>query len=544
QAICQYFLNGSCRFGAACRNEHPQNGGRPTFGNQTWTPSTTTGPTTTTAGGTSKSSSLAFTAESIKKDLTENEDRPLWPLSSYGPGKGEPILISGIEESPEELRYMAWQAMKSGDMNQVEAYKTYEANKISAAQRTFQNGRDNSLDAFTVAFQASPHGSQAPTSALGNTQTPSAFGSVTKPTSAFGQPAFGQPSQPVSAFGRAGFGQPPAPVSAFGTSTSTSAFGQPSQPTSTFGQTSQPTSAFAAPAQPTSSFGSVTKPVSAFGQSAFGQPVKPASAFGQPAFGQSGFGQPVKPASAFGQPAFGQTSQPSAFSQPAQPSTSAFAPTAASSGGGFSAFAGKPASFAQPPATSSTFGTTAVAPQSAFGNPTAAPQSAFGAGGTGSAFGTTTSTPQSAFGTSGVPSTFGTGKTTAASAFGPGGTGSAFGPGGAGSAFGHSGTGPATITPNNPPTASAFGGPNQSVAGAQPQIQTETPAQPRLQSQLSSKPGSDHASFSFENSKDPYAVLLPPNYLDIIPKAAKDAFASQEFQWGHVPEWAPPMEMR
>ncbi|KAF8523495.1 hypothetical protein BU17DRAFT_63784 [Hysterangium stoloniferum] len=136
-------------------------------------------------------------------------------------------------------------------------------------------------------------------------------------------------------------------------------------------------------------------------------------------------------------------------------------------------------------------------------------------GGTGSAFGNTTSTPQSAFGMSGVPSAFGTGKTTAASAFGLGGTGSA---------FGHSGTGPATITPNNPPTTSAFRGPNKS-------------------SQLSSKPGSDHASFSFENSKDPYAVLLLPNYLDIIPKAAKDAFASQEFQWGHVPEWAPPMEM-
>lgn len=65
---------------------------------------------------------LVARADTIKKDLTPGDDKPLWPLSSYGPGKSEATLISGLDESPEELRFMAWQALKSGDPTQVEAY--------------------------------------------------------------------------------------------------------------------------------------------------------------------------------------------------------------------------------------------------------------------------------------------------------------------------------------------------------------------------------------------------------------------------------------
>ncbi|KAF8510727.1 hypothetical protein BU17DRAFT_55166, partial [Hysterangium stoloniferum] len=104
-------------------------------------------------------------------------------------------------------------------------------------------------------------------------------------------------------------------------------------------------------------------------------------------------------------------------------------------------------------------------------------------------------------------------------------------------------------------SASAFGQPSQPTSTfgqtSQPTSVFAAPAQPTSSFSSVTKPVSafgqsafDHASFSFENSKDLCTMLLPPNYLDIIPKAAKDAFASQEFQWGHVPEWAPPMEMR
>lgn len=47
-------------------------------------------------------------------DITPFKDKPLWPLSSYGPAKHEPVVISGLDESPEELRVKAVTALKAG----------------------------------------------------------------------------------------------------------------------------------------------------------------------------------------------------------------------------------------------------------------------------------------------------------------------------------------------------------------------------------------------------------------------------------------------
>jgi len=52
--------------------------------------------------------------ESITNDVTHLQDKPLWPLSSYGPAKYEPIVIGGLDESPEELRLKAVTALKAG----------------------------------------------------------------------------------------------------------------------------------------------------------------------------------------------------------------------------------------------------------------------------------------------------------------------------------------------------------------------------------------------------------------------------------------------
>lgn len=38
----------------------------------------------------------------------------MWPLSSYGPAKHEPVVIGGLDESPEELRLKAVTALKAG----------------------------------------------------------------------------------------------------------------------------------------------------------------------------------------------------------------------------------------------------------------------------------------------------------------------------------------------------------------------------------------------------------------------------------------------
>jgi nucleoporin NUP42 len=57
---------------------------------------------------------ISFSAESIRKDLTQGVDRPLYPLSSYGPGKCIPCVIDGLDQSPEELRVAAWTAVREG----------------------------------------------------------------------------------------------------------------------------------------------------------------------------------------------------------------------------------------------------------------------------------------------------------------------------------------------------------------------------------------------------------------------------------------------
>jgi nucleoporin NUP42 len=53
----------------------------------------------------------------MTKDLTPGQEKPLWPLTSYGPAKHQPPLIGGLEESFEELRVRAVTAVKSGTTN-------------------------------------------------------------------------------------------------------------------------------------------------------------------------------------------------------------------------------------------------------------------------------------------------------------------------------------------------------------------------------------------------------------------------------------------
>ena len=58
-----------------------------------------------------------YSATSISNDLTPHIDKPIWPLSSYAPAKHEPLLITGLDESPEELRVKAAAAVASGNIN-------------------------------------------------------------------------------------------------------------------------------------------------------------------------------------------------------------------------------------------------------------------------------------------------------------------------------------------------------------------------------------------------------------------------------------------
>jgi len=52
----------------------------------------------------------------MKSDLSS--DKPIWPLSCYGPAKYEPTLIAGLDESMEELRVRAVLALKAGNSSE------------------------------------------------------------------------------------------------------------------------------------------------------------------------------------------------------------------------------------------------------------------------------------------------------------------------------------------------------------------------------------------------------------------------------------------
>jgi hypothetical protein len=54
-------------------------------------------------------------ADSVRDDLTANKDKPMWPLSSYGPAKGEPLVIPGLDLSFEEMRVKAFEVNKAGN---------------------------------------------------------------------------------------------------------------------------------------------------------------------------------------------------------------------------------------------------------------------------------------------------------------------------------------------------------------------------------------------------------------------------------------------
>lgn len=126
-------MRGSCRFGSDCRNEHPPRQsafGSPSVLFSVLSHSLSRSPRLVHQQCTSKSirhvyvrynstrlplSLIPFSRDTMKSDLSS--DKPLWPLSSYGPAKFEPNIVAGLDESMEELRVRAALALNAGNSN-------------------------------------------------------------------------------------------------------------------------------------------------------------------------------------------------------------------------------------------------------------------------------------------------------------------------------------------------------------------------------------------------------------------------------------------
>jgi nucleoporin NUP42 len=538
---------------------------------------------------------MISSALNIAQDLTPNKEKPLWPLSSYAPSKHEPLLLPGLDESPEELRVKAFTALKAGNINEYVSLGYYFHRMIpfllclskasiriqqDISRRTHFWGTHIKFTSHRNSYHhpqnARNNSEQAYQQAVKNSKLPALIADATKTTSAFGTPsgsafpsAFGNnttTTNPIpSAFGNTTTTTTTSP-SAFGTTTSTpSAFGKPSafgQPA--FGQTSTPT-ATGAFGQPLNS----ARPVSAFSsQSAFGQPAQgaPASAFGQTSTPSS----VIKPATTGAFSAFAGTPSPFGATANSAATTTPAAAGAGGGGGGFSSFAGQPSAFGLgAPGSTNTQGS--VFGQTAFGQPTNATPAAAG---TTSVFGTPAQGSGSVFG---APSAFGAqqqgafglgggggggGTTTSAFNANPAGTTSVFGQ----NAFSsipsnptlsvfpstnanmntnnNSREDPMSTTPipqtNSNATLTAFTQPTPSISMEMKTPTTSssstldfTPSNPRLNAKGAYKPGST-----------PYDQQLPVKYGEMLPKKVVEAFRAVKFEWGGVPEWVPPLDVR
>ncbi|KAK3070952.1 hypothetical protein LTR53_009541 [Teratosphaeriaceae sp. CCFEE 6253] len=408
--VCPFFLQGRCKFGNNCKNEHPGQAQQNSFAALGNNSRGDTGGGRNRSGGANggdryrpgdrnRNQKLPYhlDRDAVAADLEVGGDgeRPRWLLSSYGPGRdaSRQLLEGALEQSQEEMRVMCYIAVRD---NKLQDYLSHEASLGSQAQQqaqTIKNDLDSALKYVIDGEQQHPNRIDQVANGSGASWTSKRAATG----GGFGQPSLGMGTSP--------FGKPSAPS---GLGQQAPAFGQPSQATGTFGQPSSIASkpAFGQPSQQHATFGAPSQPGN--GGTAFGAPSglgasRPAfGAPSQPGFGQSGFGQaansafaaPSQPAgsSPFGagqhqqaNPFAAAANQPSAFGQASQAQSqqaSPFAPTnrqtngfgSAGSQAGTNPFApktGAPA-FGQPSQPNgSPFAQAAQSGNSGFGHPAA-----------------------------------------------------------------------------------------------------------------------------------------------------------------------------
>jgi nucleoporin NUP42 len=77
-------------------------------------------------------------------------------------------------------------------------------------------------------------------------------------------------------------------------------------------------------------------------------------------------------------------------------------------------------------------------------------------------------------------------------------------------------------------------GSSQSSVAAQPPEKSSAPPAPDFKS----------VKVSFRPGLTPYDSQLPPDYMALLPERVVEAFRAEKFEWGKIPDWVPPLELR
>ncbi|XP_045189893.2 nucleoporin NUP42-like [Mercenaria mercenaria] len=362
--VCRFFLQGNCRYGNNCWNDHPSGGNQGfsmTAQRQLFGGGKKGGAGGSEGGGGQKVSfrdsfgqnqnpyrwisqdaqqqsrnTMANTQQMSAADIVKGlatevsqtwEGGNMWPFSCLGFEKDMPSLPGFMDIAPEEMRWDAYEALKLGNIQPYIQKVKGAVDQLNTQRQELKNPnmtlkqklisfiddcrREKNLGSggHVSLFSESNSGGDI----FGSGSSGGLFGTST----AGAEPSSGLFSQPPS-FGQTGnqslFGQTET-QSAFGQSGTQSAFGQTGAQ-SLFGQSGSQ-SAFGQTGSQQSGF---EQTGSLFGQGAFAQSSQSGSTFGQSSFGQSQTGQ----GSLFGQSASGtfgqdqtQTPKPTLFGKPA-----------------------------------------------------------------------------------------------------------------------------------------------------------------------------------------------------------------------------------
>lgn len=277
--VCRFFQQGYCKYGNACRYQHPSRNQPQSSQPNRFSPLSGSGG----RGGNQDSvlEKYSISSSAITKDLTE--DKPTWILSAYAPGRDAPEQLFGgfpREQSFEEVRLHYMMGKASGNEQQAlgEAQALYRTaqeqmeralNNVQEAMRFVADAEDrhpNRNDICRQATQGAPFNEflvgKRPKSTADPSTPLNPFATMPGPSQLAGVATanpFGQPSPAKpNPFAQAS----PSPFAPQGATNGgpAGAFSQAVQPSvSTFGQTTslgaKPNPFASSSAAPTNDFG-------------------------------------------------------------------------------------------------------------------------------------------------------------------------------------------------------------------------------------------------------------------------------------------------